>query len=223
MKRVLGALREAGVPILAGSDSGNPLVVPGAALQEELRQLTDAGIPVEEVWVIATRRAGERLGVPGLGTLEEGAPADLLLFLDDPTRDLAALGSLEAVIAAGRFSTRAGFSRWRWSARERTSSAPGLRGTRGTAGSRRDGAHRALGPRRRRPGPFRTGASHPRSAARPRPVAACAGCAATRSAAAGTPAPRPGRRSHRHRHRFRSRPACSRAPRHRPCPRAASR
>ena len=106
MKETLRALREAGVTILAGSDTGNPLVVPGAALHEELRQLVDAGMPLEEVWVTATRRAGEVLGVEGLGTLAEGAPADLLVFREDPTRDLTALASLEAVVAAGHLYPR---------------------------------------------------------------------------------------------------------------------
>lgn len=106
MKQTVRALHDAGVPILAGSDTGNPLVVPGAALHEELRQLLDAGLTLEEVWVTATRRAGEALGVPGLGSLTEGAPADLLVFREDPSRDLAALGSLEAVVAAGRLYPR---------------------------------------------------------------------------------------------------------------------
>ena len=36
-----------------------------------------------------------------------GAPADLLVFREDPTRDLAALESLELVVADGRVYTRA--------------------------------------------------------------------------------------------------------------------
>jgi hypothetical protein len=32
----------------------------------------------------------------------QGAPADLLIFREDPTRDLAALSTLEAVVAQGR-------------------------------------------------------------------------------------------------------------------------
>ena len=44
--------------------------------------------------------------MPGLGTLEAGAPADLLVFREDPTRDLAALSTLEAVVAQGRLYTR---------------------------------------------------------------------------------------------------------------------
>jgi len=102
MKRVVAALREAGVPVLVGTDTMNPLVVPGVSLHEELRHLVDAGFAPEEVWVAATRRAGEVLGVPGLGRLEPGAPADLLIFSEDPTRDLRALPKLLAVVARGR-------------------------------------------------------------------------------------------------------------------------
>ena len=55
----------------------------------------------------ATRWAGEFLGVPKLGTLQAGAPADFLLFREDPTQDLAALSTLEAVVAQGRFYPKA--------------------------------------------------------------------------------------------------------------------
>ena len=62
----------------------------------------DAGIGIEKVWKLATRDAGERLGIEGLGCIEAGAPADILLFRRDPTQSLDDLASLEAVIAAGR-------------------------------------------------------------------------------------------------------------------------
>ncbi len=102
MKRAVAALHEAGVPVLVGTDTMNPLVVPGVALHEELGHLVDAGLEPEEVWAAATRLAGEVLGVPGLGRLEPGAPADLLIFSEDPTRDLQALRTLRAVVARGR-------------------------------------------------------------------------------------------------------------------------
>ncbi|HKU08596.1 MAG TPA: hypothetical protein VJR30_21230, partial [Bradyrhizobium sp.] len=54
------------------------------------------------VWKLATRDAGERLGVAGLGRIEAGAPADILLFRRDPTATLDNLASLEAVIAGGK-------------------------------------------------------------------------------------------------------------------------
>jgi hypothetical protein len=43
---------------------------------------------------------------PMLGTIQLGAPADLLVFREDPTRDLNALQTLEAVIAGGRLYPR---------------------------------------------------------------------------------------------------------------------
>lgn len=106
MQRAVRALHAAGVPVQAGTDVMNPFVVPGASLHEELRLLAEAGLTPEEVWIAATRTAGEALRVPGLGRLEPGAPADLLVFREDPTRDLAALASLEAVVAAGRLYPR---------------------------------------------------------------------------------------------------------------------
>lgn len=61
-----------------------------------------AGIEPEQVWKLATADAADRLGVSGLGRLQGGAPADILLFRRDPTAQLENLSSLEAVIAAGK-------------------------------------------------------------------------------------------------------------------------
>jgi imidazolonepropionase-like amidohydrolase len=117
MKLLVHRLHEAGVHIYAGSDTFNPFVVPGASLQEELYHLIDAGFTPEEVWAAATREAGEWLREPRLGSVEEGAPADLLIFREDPTRDLAALSTLEAVVAQGRLYPKEmldqALARWR--------------------------------------------------------------------------------------------------------------
>ncbi len=107
MREVVRRMHGAGVPIQVGTDTLNPFVVPGAAVHEELRQLVAAGLTPEQAWVAASRAAGEALGEPGLGTLEPGAPADLLIFGEDPTRDLAALDTLRAVVADGRLYSRA--------------------------------------------------------------------------------------------------------------------
>ncbi len=71
-------------------------------MHDELHNLLEAGFTPEEAWVAATRSAGESLGEPQLGTLQEGAPADFLVFREDPSHDLAALATLEAVVAQGR-------------------------------------------------------------------------------------------------------------------------
>jgi hypothetical protein len=102
MKEAVGRLHAAGVPILAGTDTMNPFVVPGLAMHEELGHLADAGLTLDEAWAAATGRAGETLPLAGLGRVAEGAPADLLVLERDPTRDLAALSTLRLVVAAGR-------------------------------------------------------------------------------------------------------------------------
>lgn len=110
-KRVVRALHEAGVTLHAGSDTLNPFVVPGASLHEELALLVDSRLTPEEAWVTATRTPGEFLLEPGLGVIEVGAPADVLIFRDDPTSDLEALETLEAVVAGGRLYPRAELDR----------------------------------------------------------------------------------------------------------------
>ena len=107
MDRLVLRLHQAGVRIHAGSDVLNPFIVPGARLHEELGLLVAAGLSPEAAWVAATRDAGASLGTPGLGTVAVDAPADLLVFRADPTRDLANLATLEAVIAQGRLYPRA--------------------------------------------------------------------------------------------------------------------
>ena len=61
MKEVVSQLHKAGVRIHVGTDSPNPFVVPGAGFHQELRLLVEAGLTPEEVWLAATRWAGESL------------------------------------------------------------------------------------------------------------------------------------------------------------------
>ncbi len=99
---LVGRLHAAGAPLFLGTDVQQPYVVPGAALHRELRLFARAGLAPAAIWDLATRQAGAELGVPGLGTITAGAPADLLVFGEDPTRSLDALDSLRAVVAGGR-------------------------------------------------------------------------------------------------------------------------
>lgn len=106
MRRAVERLHDAGVPVFLGTDTPNPFVIPGASAREELRLLVSAGLTLEEAWFAGTRGPGEYLGLELLGSIEAGAPADLAIYREDPTRDLAALESLEAVVADGRLYLR---------------------------------------------------------------------------------------------------------------------
>ena len=100
-------LHQAGVRIHAGTDTLMPFVAPGSSLHGEFAELVAAGIAPDDVWEIATREAGRSLGLPGLGTLEVGAPADLVFLRSNPSGNLAAFQEIVAVLADGRLYRRA--------------------------------------------------------------------------------------------------------------------
>jgi cytosine/adenosine deaminase-related metal-dependent hydrolase len=104
--RLVKRLHDAGVAVHAGSDTQNPFVVPGASLHRELRLLVEAGLTPEQALAAATNVPGAFLGLAGLGRIEPGAPADLLILREDPTLSLDALASIVAVVADGRLYTR---------------------------------------------------------------------------------------------------------------------
>lgn len=103
VRALVRKLHAAGVTLHVGTDTLNPFVVPGVSLHKELGNFVESGFTPEEALAAATSGNGAALPERGLGTIAEGAPADLIVLRDDPTRDLAALSTIEAVIANGRF------------------------------------------------------------------------------------------------------------------------
>jgi imidazolonepropionase-like amidohydrolase len=102
-------LREAGVPLLAGSGGGLPGLVPGAALHEELAALVAAGIPPGEALQMATSLPARFLDpIQGIGVVLPGARADLVLVEGDPAVDIAATTRIAGVWQGGRRVVRAG-------------------------------------------------------------------------------------------------------------------
>jgi len=104
-KKVVKAFYEAKAKLHVGTDMQTPYVVPGASLHEEMKFFLEAGIPLEKIWEMSTRKAGEYLKVPLLGQLVKGAPADILIFEKDPTKDVENLKTLKAVVSDGRIYT----------------------------------------------------------------------------------------------------------------------
>ena len=102
MQLAVQMLHQAGVPIHVGTDTLNPFVVPGASMHEEMSLIAGSGISAEQVWALATRGNAAFFSDPKLGTIALGAPADLLVFREDPTTDLSKLETLVAVVADGR-------------------------------------------------------------------------------------------------------------------------
>jgi imidazolonepropionase-like amidohydrolase/ABC-type multidrug transport system permease subunit len=92
----------AGVPVLAGSDAGNPATFHGVAFIRELELLAQAGLPLGDVLRAATSRPAERLGANSIGRIASGATADLVVLRGDPLADVAAYRDVDAVYLGGR-------------------------------------------------------------------------------------------------------------------------
>ena len=115
----LAAVHRAGIPIVTGTDAGNPLTLHGPAIFAEMEAMQRAGLTPAQVLLASTRDAARAIGrSTDLGTIEPGRSADLLIVNGDPTRDIAALRNLRVVmrsgVARGIEELRAAVSRTRW-------------------------------------------------------------------------------------------------------------
>ncbi|MEM7155574.1 MAG: phytanoyl-CoA dioxygenase family protein [Myxococcota bacterium] len=93
MERHLPLAVERGVPLLAGTD-----MFPEVSLGDEVRQLCELGVEPTTAVGAASWAARAWLGESGI---EEGAPADLVLFREDPRIDPTVLGSPELIVSGG--------------------------------------------------------------------------------------------------------------------------
>ncbi len=81
-------LKEAGVPILAGTDAPNPGTSHGAALHRELELLVEAGLSPTEALAAATSVPARAFHLEDRGRIAPGLRADLVLVAGDPTRNI---------------------------------------------------------------------------------------------------------------------------------------
>lgn len=102
--QIVGAMKQAGVPLLAGADALNSYVFPGFSLHDELELLVQAGLSPLEALQAATLNPAKFLGLTvSLGTVEKGKWADLLLLDANPLENIANTKKIAAVVANGRY------------------------------------------------------------------------------------------------------------------------
>ena len=78
-------LRDHGVLIALGTDTGNPYVFPGFSVHRELQLLVQAGFSPMEALEVGTRHAAEMIGaIDQFGTVEAGKHADILILASTP-------------------------------------------------------------------------------------------------------------------------------------------
>ncbi len=103
--RNVGEMHRAGMVLLAGTDIGAPLLVPGFSLHDEMALLVrDAGMTPLQALQAATIAPARLMGLAdSLGTVEAGKVADLLLLDADPLADIRNTRRIHAVVANGRW------------------------------------------------------------------------------------------------------------------------
>jgi len=97
------ALFDGGVNIGFGTDSGaTPLRIAGFAEHRELKLLTEAGLTPVQAIQTATRNAAALLHLDDRGVIAPGKLADLLIVDGDPSKDIAAVDSIDSVWRRGK-------------------------------------------------------------------------------------------------------------------------
>ena len=93
---------QSGVPLLAGSDAGNMLVLHGPTIQHELELWVKAGIPPAAALEAATYNAARALHVDDhIGLIKKGYEATFILLDGDPLADISNLQHINAVYFRG--------------------------------------------------------------------------------------------------------------------------
>lgn len=95
-----------GVTLLAGTDTGGPLLVPGFSLHDELAYLTQCGMTPSQVLYSATV-APNRWNQRKAGVIQQGYLADLILLRQNPLEDMSHTRTIESVFVKGRWLDRA--------------------------------------------------------------------------------------------------------------------
>jgi imidazolonepropionase-like amidohydrolase len=99
--------KQAKTEILAGTDTGDPYVIPGRALHDELEQLVEAGLTPREALEAATLAPVRFFETEKeMGSIEKGKLADMVLLDGSPLDDIRNVRKVQGVFIHGRYLAR---------------------------------------------------------------------------------------------------------------------
>jgi imidazolonepropionase-like amidohydrolase len=105
--RFVALAKRAKTEILAGTDTGDPYVIPGAALHDELEQLVNAGLTPREALEAATLAPARFFETEKeMGAIEKGKLADMVLLDANPLDDIRNVSKIQGVFTHGRYFAR---------------------------------------------------------------------------------------------------------------------
>lgn len=100
-------VRNAGLPVLAGTDTYGKRLTPGFSLHAELATYVAEGMTPLEALQTATLNPAKFLhGTDSLGTVGAGKLADLVILDANPLEDIVNTTTIRAVVANGRYFDR---------------------------------------------------------------------------------------------------------------------
>jgi imidazolonepropionase-like amidohydrolase len=106
--KAVGDMHAAGIPIMAGTDSTAPNLVPGFALHDSIADLVQAGLTPTQALQAATSKPAEFLNRSNeQGTIAPGQRADLVLLDANPLADIHNTQKIHAVFLKGKYLDRA--------------------------------------------------------------------------------------------------------------------
>jgi len=115
MQRLVRELRDAGVPLLVGTDDMVPMQLPGFAMKAEMEEMQEAGLTPFEVLKAATVTSAQFLGRQDRsGAVRAGYDADLVLLDADPLEDVSNVFRQAGVMLHGRWLDEASLQHALW-------------------------------------------------------------------------------------------------------------
>ena len=101
-KSIFKQLREAGVPLLVGTDASTPLNFKTDAVWREMDLMVQYGVPPMEVLATATRRNADYMKMGSqVGTITRGKLADIIVIDGNPLVSMRDLRNVVAVVKDG--------------------------------------------------------------------------------------------------------------------------
>jgi len=96
-------LHKEGVSLTIGSDLGNPWVIPGLSVHQEMQIFANAGISNKDILKMATINAAKELGISDKhGSIERGKMANLVFLNKNPLEDIANTKIISQVYLSGK-------------------------------------------------------------------------------------------------------------------------